>query len=84
MDKDSLKELLSFECNVTGIKFYKAYKRLHPLMGVKLVREKHNAYDDNAIMVVTGGHQLGYIERCAAAYLAPVMDKYGDPLKFIG
>ena len=49
MDKDSWKELLSFECNVTGIKFYKAYKRLHPVMSVKLVREKHNAYDDNAI-----------------------------------
>ena len=82
--RDSWKELLSFECNVTGIKFYNGYKRLHSLMSVKLVRKKYNAYDANAIMVIAGGRQLGYVERCVAVYLAPVMDRYDGALMFIG
>ena len=79
--RDSWKELLSFECNVTGIN---GYKRLHSLMSVKLVREKYNAYDANAIMVIAGGRQLGYVERCVAAYLAPVMGRFDGALMFIG
>ena len=82
--RDSWKELLSYECNITGIMFYGSYKSLHSLMRVQLVREKSNLYDRNAIMVVAAGQQLGYIQRSKACHLAPVMDKYDGALVFIG
>ena len=38
----------------------------------------------NAIMVVTAGQQLGYVQRCKACHLVPVMDKYDGALMFVG
>ncbi len=81
---DGWKELLSFKCDVTGIMFYEGRKGLHSLMKVKLVREPYSRHDQNAIMVLAAGQQLGYVQRSTACYLAPVMDKYKDELLYMG
>ena len=77
------KEILSFECNITGIRFYTARKKLHSLAKVNLVRELTNDKDPNAISVFLGEQQLGFIERNVAIHLAVVMDMY-PRLKVIG
>lgn len=42
---------------------------------VRLVREPHNPYDNNAIRVDnTRGEQVGHIERKKACQIAPLMD----------
>ena len=74
--RDSWKELLSLECNVTGIMFYEGRHSLKSLMKLQLVRERDNKYDKNAIIVMAAGKQLGYVQRSTAYYLAPVMDQY--------
>ena len=83
VDRDRWKELLSIECHVAGIMFYKGRETLQPLMKVKLLRE-NNPHDPNSIMVPAAveGRQLGYVDRDTAKVLCPVMDKYQNVLLF--
>lgn len=78
------KELLSFECFVTGIAFYEARKKLYSLARVTFCRDPENANDPNAIAVFLDGEQLGFVERCVALHLAPVIDTYKTRLKIVG
>jgi len=49
---------------------------------VWLVREPTNPHDRNAIKVVRqNGQAVGYISRELAAELAPIFDRYGDPVR---
>ncbi len=50
--------------------FYSGCKKLHSLIKVKLIRDKSNPHDENAIMVFCYWQQLGHIER--HLYLTPV------------
>ena len=70
------KEILSFECNVTGIRFYSGRRKLHSLAKINLVRDKNNDKDTNAVSVFIGEEQLGFIERNVARHLAVLMDTY--------
>ena len=81
---DHWKEILSFECNVTGIAFYCGKRKLESLSRVSLVRDSDNPHDHNAVMVLVGGEQLGFIDRVVSRHLAPVMDRFKDTAKFIG
>ncbi len=63
---------------------YSGCKKLHSLIKLKLIRDKSNPHDENAIMVFCYGQQLGHIERHISLYLAPVMDEYEGSLSFIG
>lgn len=42
---------------------------------VRLVREPRNAYDKNAVAVVTSKGQIGYLSREDAAAVAPALDR---------
>ncbi len=44
---------------------------------VWLMREPQNTHDGNAIAVVTGQHQIGYVSRYLAEWLAPYVDRFG-------
>ena len=56
---DTVKELLSFTSQVRGIKFYPGYADFKNAAAsgvfphVDLVREEHNPYDTNAVLVVS-------------------------------
>ncbi len=56
--------------------FYSGYKSLHSLLKVKLIRDRTNPHDNNAVMLVAAGRQLDYIEIRTAFHVAPVMDEY--------
>ena len=42
-----------------------------------LIRQPHNTYDDNAIGVFAGPHQIGFLPKELAAIWAPEMDQRG-------
>jgi len=46
-------------------------------MGCYLVREPENAFDRNAVMVVTSGWLRGYLSATRAAQYAPILDRLG-------
>ena len=56
--------------------------QLQPNEPLCLRREPDNPFDRNAIRVERlNGQQVGYINRCLAAELAPCFDAYGQPIQ---
>ena len=41
----------------------------------ELRRDRGNDHDDNAVAVISGSRMLGYIDRAAAAMIAPLLDE---------
>ena len=72
---DTWKEILSFECRVSGIAFYHGREKMESLSRLKFRREADNAFDSNAYVA---NEQLGYVERSVAAVLAQVVDCFED------
>jgi len=50
-------------------------EQLYAGQPLELVRERENAYDENAIAVLADGAQVGYIKRGIARHLAPNIDQ---------
>ena len=80
---DTVKELLSFTSQVRGIKFYPDYADFNNaaasggFLHVDLVREEHNPYDANAVLVVSRSptpKTFGHLAKEAAAAVAKIMD----------
>lgn len=62
--------------NPDGRRRQEIIKWLRPLDKIELVREPSNAYDVNAIKVISSkGQQIGYIDSNRASELAPQIDK---------
>ena len=75
----------SFSANVTGIKFYNAWRDLHSMMRVTFRREYHNIHDSNAIVVLTyDNKELGHLERPVAAAVAPLYDSQLPGFRIVG
>ena len=68
MEKSKL--FCSFSANVTGIKFYNAWRDLRSMMRVTFRRE----YDENNVIVILtyDTKELGHLERSVAAAIAPL------------
>ena len=62
----------SFSANVTGIKFYDAWRDLHSMMRVTFRREYHNIHDS-----IYDNKELGHLERPVVAAIASL---YGSQL----
>lgn len=74
-----LSDALSFHTKLSGVSFdgrQELIKDLEPQTRLRVVRDKHNPYDENAISVqLQDGSSLGFLNRRLAAALAPLMDK---------
>lgn len=67
----------SFETRLAGVTFNGIQSILPTLqsgMVVRFVREKHNAYDKNAIRAECCGRNIGHLSADTAAKIAPIMD----------
>lgn len=67
----------SFETRLVGVTFNGIQNILPTLqagMIVRFVREKHNAYDKNAIRAECCGRNIGHLSADTAAKIAPIMD----------
>ena len=75
------------ETKVVGVTFegrQMVVAQLRAGEGVLLRREPFNPYDSNAISVEReAGEQIGYIDKCLAAKVAPEFDKNGDSVHAI-
>jgi len=82
MENEKITDLL---IKVTGVNFpnldgssrQKILEELYKSGGnfiISLVREPQNEYDKNAIMVLAGDRQVGYVGREESELLAPLMD----------
>ncbi|MGL4848361.1 MAG: HIRAN domain-containing protein [Clostridium sp.] len=49
-------------------------RNCYPNQELKLIREKNNAYDKNAIGIYHGNRHLGYVNKNLASSLAPQID----------
>ena len=83
-ETDTWKEILSFECRVSGIAFYHGREKMESLSRLKFRREADNAFDSNAIAVYVANEQLGYVESSVAAVLAQVVDCFEDNILMMG
>jgi hypothetical protein len=72
------KLILSTVLSVTGLKFADVEARNGE--EVTLIREPHNAYDKNAIRVVSGGELVGRINKDQAVKVAVILDKLEDAI----
>lgn len=73
----------TFPTKIVGVTFNGIQNVLPTLRsGMKLVfvRERHNAYDKNAVAVYCSGHKLGHLSADLAADIAPLMDS-GIPVR---
>lgn len=74
-----LSDALSFHTKLSGVSFYERQeliRGLEPHTRLRVVREKHNPYDENAISVrLEDGSVLGFLNRRLAAALAPLVDQ---------
>ena len=65
---------------VAGLQYHAAPASagaLTPGAALRLVREPHNAYDPDAVALVLGLHQIGYVPRTRNRDLAAWMDRGG-------
>jgi hypothetical protein len=72
------KLILSTVLSVTGLKFADVEARNGE--EVTLIREPNNAYDKNAIRVVSGGELVGRINKDQAVKVAVILDKLEDAI----
>ncbi len=72
------KSILSTVLSVTGLKFADVEARNGE--EVTLIREPNNAYDKNAIRVVSGGELVGRINKDQAVKVAVILDKLEDAI----
>jgi hypothetical protein len=70
--------ILSTVLSVTGLKFADVEARNGE--EVTLIREPNNAYDKNAIRVVSGGELVGRINKDQAVKVAVILDKLEDAI----
>ena len=74
----SIGEQEQFYTKAVGVTFdnrQQFVEKLVPGQSLELVREKENAYDENAIAILADGQQIGYLKRSIARHLAPNMDQ---------
>jgi hypothetical protein len=60
--------------NANGVPVQKILASLSSYARIKLVREPHNAYDKNAIMVFADGKHIGYLSSYIASQYAALID----------
>lgn len=71
----------SFFTKVAGVTFRNAQSILPTIKRgavLALVRERNNEHDSNAVKVMYGAKQIGYLNRDVAADIAPIIDSGGS------
>lgn len=71
----------SFFTKVAGVTFRNAQSILPTIKRgavLTLVRERNNEHDSNAVKVMYGAKQIGYLNRDVAADVAPIIDSGGS------